>query len=191
LKKASEINPELEVRVTLEEHSRIRSRETELLYHLELLEESYRLYANAFARGRQDLIEDIAHLLMTLAETHLAAHDFSGAAHACDRAIQPLEKIITVNPNHPLKGILIDLLTRKAGILTKTLAFAEAIQLHDRAIEICKDALDPEVRNRMPARMANVYLSKSRTLGVSGKYSDALEMIRKAAEICQQYRSLF
>nr|HPQ42411.1 tetratricopeptide repeat protein [bacterium] len=180
----------LDIRITLADARRVKSRKTELLLHIEMLEEALRMYTEVFSRGRWELLNEIVHLLLTLAETHLAADNSTGALHAYTRAAEAVQPVIRKVQALEMQCLLADVYNRKAAVLADCGRFEEAVSLHDDAVRLCEEVLKIRADTPAAVRLVSTYLSRSRTAGKAGDYDGAVENARKAQGVCQTYAAV-
>ncbi len=190
LKKAVDLS--LEAARALKMNPKIphKSRKSELLHDMETLEEALRIYGLEFGRGRRELRDDMVHLLLTIARTHFAADDLSGAVSACDRAVAIMEKppIFGDPPFNP--GLLADIFSMKGDLLAEAGDATGSMAAHDQSILLCRVLPDAQIRSNSISRMIHALLSKSTSCGKLNRSAVAAELAREAARICVENKHI-
>lgn len=191
LKRAAQLDPDIAVRINPKDGRIVKSRTTELLFHLEMLEEAYRIYSIVYSRGQDDLLEDIIQLTSTLAETHVAAENPSGALSTYDRAIESLEIECRDATDTRYDMLLAGVCSRKGAVLTLMGHYAEALRFHDKAILLCETPDHHSKSRSQVLQLVGFYIAKSTTAGKAGNFQQSAQIARSAANICLRHRPLF
>lgn len=187
LKKAAGLSPAAAAAIRVNPKIAHKSRRSELLYELEVLEEAFRIYRMEYDRGRRHLQDDMIHLLLTTARTHSAAGNDPGALLAYDRAIAMMEQPPFFGDPPINLGLLADIFGMKGSVLARTGDYDASMTAHDRGIELCGAIPVTEEGNRRIPRMINALLGKSASCTRTGRYTEAAGIAREAAGICVEF----
>lgn len=188
LKKAAGLSAAAAAAIRVNSKITHKSRKSELLYELEVLEEAFRIYRMEYDKGRRHLQDDMIHLLLTTARTHSAAGNDPGALLAYDRAIDMMEQPPFFGDPPVNLGLLADAFGMKGSVLARTGDYDASMTAHDRGIELCRAIPVASDDYRRIPRLINALLGKSASCSRTGRYAEAAGIAREAARICVESR---
>ncbi|MBN1297373.1 protein kinase, partial [bacterium] len=191
LQRAAALDPGIPVTAGFGTMPPIRSRRTELLVHIEMLEEAQRIYRLVWGNGRWELFEDLINVSLTLMETHRVAGNAPGAVLVADSLMDSVRTVRAGNLTDGERCLLAEIDNRQAMLFSDMGEYGDAFTAHDRGIRLCEEVLFTGRYDRAAVRLANLMLSRSATSGKVGDYAAAADMARAAVALCRTYCDAF
>src|SRR5262249_50213438 len=147
-------------------------------------DEAHRRLAGMVAGGRRDLAPLLAQLSLAKALVHEAADDLPGMAELYAQAAELLGPLVAGGRDE-LAADLVQAYRSHADILRTWGRYQEAVELCDRALEVCTAHGAPQERRPLGTEFVLACRDKGQALAALGDYHAALALYERAQVVCE------